>query len=306
MSFKDQNPQIFFPDRKQGIILHGILLVILVILMGMALWAATGWAEGSYFVIFMILIILLTALIPFVLYRGYALINARYILERDGLRIRWGLRTEDIPLTDIEWLRRANESGYSIPTPVLAWSGAILGEKHSDSLGTIEFIASDIEKVILVATRAKVYAISPQNPRDFELAFQRTFEMGSLYPIKSLSTRPAAFVQQVLQDKFAKYLVPLNIGLTMLLWLVSGFIIANHTQLPLGFSPQGQSLELVSSQQLLLIPILGLFVLVMNMILGLFFFRRIEYFQISYLLWSGGVITPILLLVSMIILSIYV
>lgn len=305
MSFTDQKSQIFFPDRKQGIILHGILLVILVLMMGMSLWAATGWAEGSLFVIFMILIVILTALIPFVLYRGYALINARYILERDGLRIRWGLRTEDIPLTNIEWLRRSNESGYTIQTPVLAWSGAILGEKHSESLGTIEFIASDVAKIILVAIPGKVYAISPQNPRDFELAFQRTFEMGSLFPIESLSTRPAAFVQQVLKDKFAKYLVPLNIGLTLLLWLVSGFIIANHQQLPLGFSPQGQPLDMVPSQQLLLIPILGLFVLVMNSILGLFFFRRIEYFQISYLLWSGGVITPILLIVSMIILSIY-
>jgi len=306
MSFKDQKAEIFFPDRRQGVILHGILIVLLVLMMVMALWAATGWAEGSIFVIFIILIVILTALIPFVLYRGYALINGRYILERDGLRIRWGLRTEDIPLTDIEWLRRANESGYSIQTPLLAWSGAILGEKHSESLGTIEFIASNLEKIILVATPAKVYAISPQNPRDFELAFQRTFEMGSLFPLESLSTRPAAFVQQVLKDKFAKYLVPLNIGLTMLLWLVSGFIIANHQLLPLGFSPQGQPLEMVTSQQLLLIPILGLFVLVMNIILGLFFFRRIEYYKISYLLWSGGVITPILLLVSMIILSIYV
>jgi hypothetical protein len=209
-------------------------------------------------------------------------------------------------LTEIEWLRRANESGYSIQAPVLAWSGAVLGEKHSESLGKIEFIASNLNKIILIATPAKVYAISPQNPRAFELAFQRTFEMGSLFPIASQSTRPAAFVQQVLKDKYAKYLVPLNIGLTLLLWLVSGFIIANHQQLPLGFSPQGQPLELVTSQQLLLIPILGLFILVINIILGLFFFRRIEYFQISYLLWSGGVITPILLIVSMIILSIYV
>jgi hypothetical protein len=97
----------------------------------------------------------------------------------------------------------------------------------------------------------------------------------------------------------------LNVGLTVLLWLVSGFIIANNQQLPLGFSPQGLPLELVGSQQLLLIPILGLFVLVMNVILGLFFFRQPDYYLIAYLLWSGGVITPFLLVVSMIILSFY-
>jgi hypothetical protein len=271
-----------------------------------ALWAATQWAEGSIFVFIMFLIVILTALIPFVLYRGYALINARYILERNGLRIRWGLRTEDIPLDEIKWLRRANESGYSIQLPVLGWSGAILGEKQSESLGPIEYIAADLEKIILVATNIKIYAISPQNPREFELAFQRAFEMGSLFPIESQSVRPAAFVQKVLKDKYGKYLLPLNVGLVLVLWLVSGFIIANNQQLPLGFSPQGQPLELVASQQLLLIPILGLFDLVLNIILGLFFFRRDEYFRISYLLWIGGVLTTILLLISMIYLSVYV
>jgi hypothetical protein len=306
MSLKGQESQIFFPDRKQGIILHGILLLFLVMIMLAALWAATRWAEGSVFVFIMILIMILTVLIPFVSYRGYALMNARYILERDGLRIRWGLRTEDIPLNDIKWLRRANESGYAIQMPRLGWSGAILGEKQFESLGAIEFIASDFEKLILIATNTKIYAISPNRPRDFELAFQRSFEMGSLFPIESQSSRPAAFVQTVLKDRYGKYLLPLNIGLVLLLWLVSGFIIANHQQLPLGFSAQGTPLELVSSQRLLLIPILGLFNLVLNVLLGLFFFRRIEFFRIAYLLWMGGVITSFLLMISMIYLSLSV
>lgn len=301
----DQQPQVFIPERRQGIILHGFLLIILGIMMFTALWSVINWAEGSLFVLIMIVIVGLTALIPFILYRGYALFNARYILERDGLRLRWGLRTEDIPLTEIEWVRRANESGYTIQLPVLAWLGAILGEKQSESLGQIEFIASDFNKLILVATHSKVYAISPQNPREFEMAFQRTFEMGSLFPIESLSNRPTAFIQQVFKDKYAKYLVPLNIATTLLLWLVSGLIIANQSQLPLGFSPQGQPLEMVVSQQLLLIPILGLFVMVLNIILGLFFFRRIDYYQISYMLWVGGIITPLLLLASIIVLSFY-
>lgn len=306
MNLKGQESQIFYPDRKQGIILHGILLFFLVLIMSAALWAATRWAAGSVFVSIMILIMILTVLIPFVLYRGYALMNARYILERDGLRIRWGLRTEDIPLNDIKWLRRANESGYSIQMPKLGWSGAILGEKQFESLGAIEFIASDFEKLILIATDAKIYAISPNKPRDFEMAFQRSFEMGSLFPIESQSSRPAAIVQTVLKDQYGKYLLPLNIGLVLLLWLVSGFVIANHQQLPLGFSSQGNPLELVSAQRLLLIPILGLFNLVLNILLGLFFFRRIEFLKISYLLWIGGVITSTLLLMSMIYLSLSV
>jgi len=300
----EQKSQLFLPERNPGIVLHGIIASFLIILMLASLWSATTWAEGTIFILFMMLIVILTGLIPFVLYRGYALHHARYIVERDGLRLRWGLRTEDIPLGEIEWVRRANESGFSITPPIVSWPGALLGERANEDLGKVEFLASDLNKLILVATYQKTFAISPQNPREFENAFQRSFEMGSLFPIESQSTRPAAFIQMVLKDKYAKYLLPMNFGLTLLLWLISGFIIVNNPQLPLGFSPQGFPLELVPSQQLLLLPILGLFVMVLNLILGLFFFRKEETFQISYLLWIGGVFTPFLLLISMIVLSI--
>jgi len=300
----ERKPQLFFPERKQGILIHGIILIILIGLMVFSVWATTTWAEGSGFVLFMILIVILSIFIPTVLYRGYALLHARYILEREGLRLRWGLRTEDIPISHIEWVRQANESGYSVHPPVFSIPGAVLGERKTDNLGMVEFIASDLNKLILISTPQRSFAISPQNPREFELAFQRSFEMGSLFPIESQSSRPAAFIQSALKDKFAKYLLPMNIGLTLLLWLVSGLVIVNNPQLPLGFSPQGLPLDRVTSQQLLLIPVLGLFVLIINIIAGLFFFRQEDYYQISYLLLIGGVITPILLILSMIILSI--
>lgn len=300
----NQGPQLFLPERKRGIILHGIILALLIGLLVAAVWMTTNIAEGSGFVFIIIFILLLSVLIPIILYRGYALLHARYILERDGLRLRWGLRTEDIPLSNIDWVRQSNESGYSIQPPMFSLPGAILGERNFETLGTVEFLASDLNKLILISTPQKTFAISPQNPRNFETSFMRSFEMGSLFPIPSQSSKPAAFIQSALKDKYARYLLPLNIGLLLLLWLVSGFIIVNNPQLPLGFSPQGLPLELAPSQQLLLIPMLGLFVLIINIIAGLFFFRQEENYLLSYLLWIGGVITPILLIISMIILSV--
>lgn len=299
----EQEPQLFYPERKQGILLHAIILVILIGLIVAAVWATTSLVVGSGFVFFIILIVLLSILIPVVLYRGYALLHARYILERDGLRLRWGLRTEDIPLSQIDWVRQVNESGYSVQPPLFSIPGAILGERHVQNLGTVEFLASDLKKLILISTPQKTFAISPQNPRKFEVAFLRSFEMGSLFPIPSQSSRPAAFIQSALKDRYAKYLLPMNIGLLLLLWLVSGFVIMNNPQLPLGFSPQGLPLDLVPSQQLLLIPVLGLFVLIIDVIAGLFFFRQEEHYQLAYLLWIGGIITPTLLIISMVILS---
>ena len=299
----NQESQLFFPERKRGTILHGIILFLLVGLLVASVWMTTTIAQGSGFVFIIIFIVLLSVLIPIILYRGYALLHARYILERDGLRLRWGLRTEDIPLSNIDWVRQANESGYSIQPPILSIPGAVLGERNFESLGSVEFLASDVDKLILISTPQKTFAISPQNPRNFEVSFMRSFEMGSLFPIPSQSSKPAAFIQSALKDKYAKYLLPLNVGLLLLLWLVSGFIIVNNPQLPLGFSSQGIPLELVPSQQLLLIPMLGLFVLIVNIIAGLFFLRQEDHYLLAYLFWIGGVITPILLIISMIILS---
>jgi hypothetical protein len=47
--------------------------------------------------------------VPFLGYRAYALLRADYYIDRDSLAMLWGLRVEDIPLTDIEWVRPASD-----------------------------------------------------------------------------------------------------------------------------------------------------------------------------------------------------
>jgi len=44
-----------------------------------------------------------------------------------GLRLRWGLRAEDIPLPEIEWIRPASDLGFHLPKPFLSMPGALLG-----------------------------------------------------------------------------------------------------------------------------------------------------------------------------------
>lgn len=299
MTFSEQI-QIFEPERKSGLIFHGIILASL-ILTGLGIyWLASTRAQGSLYVLLMVILVFVFIAIPMFGYRAYALLNARYILERDGLRLRWGLRLEDIPVNTVEWVRLANESGYQVTLPPFIWVGAILGHNEITNLGSVEFIASSLEKLVLIATNQKIYAISPREPKAFVASFQKILELGSLSPIPSRSAKPAAFMRQVWQNKVARNILLLSIFLTFALWVITGFVVANHTQFPLGFISGSQTSELVPAEQILLLPVLSTLVLISDLVIGSFFYRREEAVLVAYLLWLGGVITPILLLISVV------
>ncbi len=297
------NRQTFEPERRKGLILHAAILLLLLIIAVVILWVALTRAHGGLFVLLMILLLLIFIAFPMVGYRAYALINAGYFLERDGLRLKWGLRLEDIPVTTVEWARLANESGFQISYPPFIWQGAILGHRVIRDLGDVEFIASDMEKLVLIATHGKVFAISPQDPKGFIASFQRILEMGSLSPIPSRSAKPAVFIRQVWQDRLAKLLLPMNFIFNFILWVVTGFIISNKQQIALGFSSSGLPLEKVPSELILLLPVLSVLVLITDLVMGLFFFRKEEARITAYLLWVGGIFTPALLLWAVVLLS---
>ncbi len=299
----DGQNQQFEPVRRKGNIFHAAVMVILISIGSGILWLALNKAQGSLFVLLMILLLVIIIALPVIGYRAYALLNARYIVERDGLRLRWGLRIEDIPLSAIEWVRPANESGFHVSPPLFIWPGAVLGTRIHPDLGDVEFIASDSKNLVLIATRKKTYAISPNKLYEFVSTFQRLLELGSLSPITPRSAKPTVFFQQVLKDPIARLMLPANLILTFLLWVVSGFIIANHQLLPIGFSPTGIPETFVPSEQLLLLPVIGVFVLVADLFSGMFFFRKDEARNVAYLMWLGGILTPLLLMTAVILLS---
>jgi hypothetical protein len=291
-------PAHFNPGRRNGVIFHSVAMFLLSLGGGLSLWYALQQEARSDIITFILVSLLLLAPLPFIVYRGYSLLQARYTLERDGLRLRWGLRAEDIPLPDVEWIRPADEMGYRLRMPLIRWPGAISGTRDVEGLGPVEFLASDSRTMLLVATPDKVYAISPADLNTFQRTFQRTMEMGSLSPLTSYSTRPVAFLQQVWFDRAARPLIFTGLLLTIILFAAVGMLIANRTTLPLGYNMEGQPLTPGPAEYILLLPILSGLIFVGDLFIGMFLYRRINLRPVAYVLWGGGVITPILLLVA--------
>lgn len=291
---------VFPPPRKRGLILRGVGVAALGLAGTACLLLSLRQQVGAMFVVLLLLSIVFYLPIPLAAYRAYALLNASYTLERDGLRLRWGLRAEDIPLPEIEWVRPAAELGFHLPMPWLALPGGLLGARSLPELGTVEFIASEEQSLLLVATRQKIYAISPADPGAFIHAFQRAIELGSLAPLPSYSSQPVAFVARIWRDIPARILLLLSLGLTVALFVLAGLLIPGRGQIALGFSPEGQPLEAGPAARLLLLPVLAAFTFVTDLIAGMYFYRHPSQRPVAYLLWVAGVLTPLLLIIAVI------
>ncbi len=293
---------LFYPPRRKGVIVHVAGVIVFGLLCAASLALGLQQAVGGYFVLLMLLSLIFFAPFSLFLYRGYALLRARYLIERDGLRLRWGLRAEDIPIPDVEWVRPASETGYRLRSPLLSWPGALLGTARARELGVVEYLAAEKDTLLLVATPQRVYAISPADPRAFMRAFREKIELGSIEPISSVSVQPAAYLQQIWQDQLARWLVGLGFGLVLLLFVGVSLAIPGRETISLGFAPDGSPLPAVPAAQLFLLAVLGAFATVIDLLGGLFFYRQPDGQLVAYLLWAMGIFTPLLLLAATIML----
>lgn len=294
----DALPISFQPPRRRGLLLH--TLAGIGFLAGSAvslIFALNQQGEGIFIVLLLVSLALFIPL-PVVSYRAYALYNASYTLERDGLRLRWGLRAEDIPLPDIEWVRPASDLGFHLPLPPLSFPGAIVGLRRVEELGEVEFLASDPNLMLLIATPKKVYAISPEDTRGFVRTFQTAIEMGSLSPLPAYSAEPAAFARRVWDDRPARAFLIAGLLLTIALVVLVALTIPNRTAVSLGFDAAGAPLEPVPAQFLLLLPVLGFFAFIANLTVGLFFYRRDADRPVAFMLWITSAFTPTLLILA--------
>jgi hypothetical protein len=291
---------VFRPPRLRGLIFQIGAALAFFSAGGLSLWMAMEQEVGLNFIGLLLISLFFLMPVPLIVYRAIALGRATYQLEREGLRFRWGLRAEDIPLTSIEWIRPVSELGYHLRLPRFSWPGALLGFSTIRELGLIEFMAADTENLMLLATPTRVFAISPANPKAFMRAYQRVSEMGSLTPMPAFSAQPAVFVRHVWQDRFARIPILVSLLLTAGLLVAVILLIPTRDLVSIGYEPRGLPILPVSSERLLLLPMLAGISVGVSTLTGLFYYRHVEQRMAAYLILAGASTTPFLLLLSLI------
>lgn len=291
---------IFLPERRSGLVFQGGLALIFLALSGLGFLMASQQQEGSFFMLWLLVSLFFLPPAALLMYRIYSLLQGRYILEREGLRLRWGLRAEDIPFSMIEWVRPADELGFDLQLPLLRWQGAVVGTRATEGLGPVEFMATDLDHLLLVATPEQVYVISPEDNKAFLRQFQLMMEMGSLSDLPLFSAQPTAFMQEVWADIRARILILVGLVLTFLLFVFVSVYIPTRSTASLGFDARGNLAPSGPSETLLLFPVLAGVIFGIDLAAGFYFYRREESPLLAYITWASGSIVPILLLIVMV------
>jgi hypothetical protein len=288
-----------FPPAKQlGLTVHAVIILLLA---GASIWGfvnLTSAQLGPMFVSYLLVGLVAFAPIPFLGYRAYALLKADYYIDRDSLAILWGLRIEDIPLTDIEWVRPASDLTQPLSLPTFRLPGAVLGRRRHPDLGAVEFIASNAKNMILIATSRHVFAISPGNAAALVRTFARATELGVLTPTEARSMYPSFVITQAWESPVARFLwisgLLLNLGLVA--WV--GILIPSLSQVPFGFNPSGAPNVTVPSVQLILLPMISALMFITGILAGLYFYRWDRERPLAFVIWISSALSALLFLMA--------
>jgi len=292
----------FAPPRQRGLVIHGIAMAVLLTICILAFWRVSQTEVGPAFSLFILLGVLSFIPLPFLGYRAYALLRSDYLLNRNTLRIIWGLRVEDVPVSDVEWLRSPADLNEPLRLPRIRLPGAVLGRRVTPGLGQVEFVASETRKILLVATARRVFAISPDNPAHFATSFQHAIEMGSLAPGAPQSQYPSFLLGEVWSIPAVRYLWLAGVFLNAALFIWVTAFIPRLDHVALGFSAQLQPLGPVPATQLILLPILSILLFMTGTLTGLFFYRHPDERPLAFILWVFGALSALLFNIAVLIL----
>lgn len=283
----------FYPPKRIGLMVHGAILLALSAVAVVAFINLTRVEAGSVFLISLLTLFVSFIPIPFFAYRAYALWRAEYRLDRDSLSIFWGLRVEQIPLNDVEFVRPASDLITPLKPPAFSLPGALLGLRRHPDLGMTEFLASDKNKLLLAATARRAFVISPEKPVEFAQAFARAVELGSLTPAEPKSAYPSFVVSQAWQSAAARYfwLTALFLNIGLFVWV--SVVIPVTPRVILG--PLQESLP---SSQLIIFPLASLLLSVTGWIAGLYFYRRERERPLAFVVWGSSMLTGLLFLLA--------
>lgn len=237
------------------------------------LWQASRASIGPTFLLFLLPALISVPVIFLLAYRTYALLSAFYQIERDGMYLRWGLRSEQIPMDALVWVGMAREFPQQAPLPRVHWPGAVLGQRRLPDGRSLEYLASHSRDLVLIDAGEKGFLISPRDPAAFLQSFHRLAELGSLAPLPWKSDYPAFLLVRVWRERLARSLLLAGLVLNLVSFIWVSLSVPGFSTILLGFGP---GRDPVPAVRLLLLPIISSLFFVLDFAAGLYFFRRGE------------------------------
>lgn len=294
-----EEKRTFYPPKQMGTI---ILLLLMLIFSAAGIWGIWGVSNvevAPQLLPYIALIVLFLATVPYLIYRLYALHRSEYILERGGIKLHWGWRSESLPMEEVDWVYRVEDLETAPPLPIIHWPGAVTGVRRFQRGPEVEYLASRSKGLVIIAAGERYYAISPNQVDDFISTYHELTELGTISPISPESVQPALILTEVFKIKPILWILISGglLNISLLIWTL--LIIPSRDIVSLGFTSGGIPHEGLDSVRLVLFPIINTTAYLANLILGLFLFKNQENRFLAYLLWGGSVLVAILFHIGM-------
>jgi hypothetical protein len=277
--------------KYQGLLLGSLLMLLL---LGGIVYAILQLASGEIsplLGLWTAMVIIGSPLLLIVGYRLLGLVSARYVLDRDGFYLRWGFAYEQIPISAITRIEDGKEFSPNLkPRLGFWWPGCMVGERDVEGLGRVEFFATTgPEGQVVLLFQDRSLAISPSNVEAFRQAFVEAVRMGSLDELTFESQRPDFFSARLWADYLARALIVSSLVLILgLLGYLAYRVSGLPSQVPFGFDVAGSPDTFVPPTRLLLLPIVGGFCWLMDLIAGAWLYRREGNRSMAYVVWGVG------------------
>jgi hypothetical protein len=173
-----------------------------------------------------------------------------------------------------------------------------LGRRKIAGLGETRFLAVDKRQMILIALPEGALVISPQDREAFIRMYEKMYELGSPEKVAYSASGITDLWNRVWQDQTAKRLLVASLAAVLLLWVFLGILMASLSQV------MWVSLETVPANRLILLGILGSFIWVGNLLLGVYLYLQEQVQRgMVYLLWGASLLSALILIAAAAIMS---
>lgn len=237
-------------------------------------------------------------MIPLLISRLFGLLRSGYMVSRDFLVLQWGNRLVKIPIQSIEWVRSFDSLGLEMKAPQFFRSGIVHGVVLTRELGVVEYMADDVQRSLFIATPERVYAISPVRLMAFSQALSDAIESGSLLPAEGMSIEPETIFTRLWENPTARLLILSLIGGNLALLIIVQLMMGNPNAIAV-FAQQ----SVITPVSLQLMPFWAIFLAVIDLLSGMFLYRKLTYRLAAYLMWGAGAVLPVLLALSIALVS---
>lgn len=288
----------FRPNRTLGTLIGSGLGLLLLGCIGLGVSSLDVTPVTPSILLWVVLPLAALPLLALVIYRLYGLWTAVYRIDRDGLYLRWGLARQAVPLADVSAMVPADEfKGRPQLKIGFWWPGCVVAEGVSPGERPFEFFAGgDLAGGIVVTIPDRDLLITPPDPVAFKRAFVDATRLGSLDRIQPISERPDFLLSRVWSDRWARVLILAGLIIPLALLGYLGWRApALPPTVPFGFDANGVPNPMAPPGRLLLLPLLGGALWLVDATAGAWLFRRDGLRPLAYALWAGCILATSLL-----------